>query len=230
MARKAVIKKSGVRKRAPKSRSYWYNKKYSVRDLAMKAWQGVRAVRGIVNSEKKYRDTVITGNIDYNGAINNITDISQGDTTTTRNGNSILAKGLMVRYWCKPDVASPSATSQALLRVLIVQDTMNLGTTPTVSDVLEYTGSINGVLSPYKYVNANQYRFKVLYDKTHSLNGGSANHNNDVKIVVNDHIKYTGTAGTDEGRNQIYAIQISDQVTTNTPNFNGVFRISYYDN
>lgn len=225
--KKTVIKKSGVRKTKGKGKP-WYSKKYSALDLAGKAWTGVKMLKGIINSEKKYHDTLISGSVDYNGTINLLTDIDQGDTNVTRSGNSILAKSLLIRYSVIPDVSSANTS---YMRVIICQDTMNLGTTPAVSDVLQNTASASAPLSHYNNQYSAQYRFKILYDKTHGLsNLQSTPAYVSEKLMVNDHIKYTGTQGTDEGKNNIYLVLISNQVTSLLPAFSCYSRVKFYDN
>lgn len=227
MAPKTKISAKGKRTATSKKKTKKVTSWTAVKHLATKAMKGVNFVKGIVNAEKKYNDVTQTGAVDYNGSVVALSAVSQGDTSSTRNGNSILAKGLQVRYQVFPDM---TAANQTRLRMLIFQDTMSLGTIPSPGDVLENVGASTAPQSPYKYINATQYRFKILYDKTHNISNVSNGHTVDEKFIVNDHIKFTGTTGTDEGRNMLYSLVISDRVTTLTPYLNMTTRLSFYDN
>lgn len=224
----------GVRKVAGagkyrKSEKPWYKKKYSVKDMALKAWKGVKMMRGIINSEKKHHLTNSSGqNIDYNGTVVQLSDISQGDTISTRSGNSILAKSLYYNY----NIGAVAAGTNIFCRVMVIQDTMNLGSAPAPGDVLTTVGAIHAPSSTLQITYAAQRRFKVLYDHMHRFSNGGSISGGDMGVIKlgNTHIKYTSTTGTDEGRNQLYVLFISNLVTTNLPNINFHFSLTYYDN
>lgn len=224
-------RKSMSKKRAPKRKSAvsWYNKKYSVGELAAKAWRGVKAIRGIVNSEKHYHDVVNYGtNIDYNGFVVALSDVAVGDTNVTRTGNSILAKSIHLRY----DLSANVSSSATFCRVIIFEDTMSLGTIPSPGDLFTITGALHAPTSMLTIQWANQGRFKILYDQDHSFcSTGNVVAMKDVFLPLgNTHIKYTGTSGTDEGRNMIYMTCISNLVTTLLPSITYYSRLAFYDN
>lgn len=218
-----VYKRKVHKKRVPKM-----NTLSAVKHVAKKAFLGVTALRGIINSEKKAFDVINSGtSIDYNGTVVNLSAIAQGDNYNDRTGNSILAKSLQFRYTFTAD-ATVSTTS---VRVIIFQDTMSLGTVPAPGDVLTTVGASHTICSCYSRIFSLQHRFKILYDKVQGLSNTSAQlFNASEYLPLNDHIKYTGTAGTDEARNQLYVLFLSQRVTSNLPIVQYHSRLLYYDN
>lgn len=213
-------------RRKPQTSS-WGSKALQV---AKVAWKGVKFLKGIINSEKKAFDTSFSSAaVDYNGTITPITAIAQGDAINNRSGNSILAKSCKLNY----SIFSPTfnASNSATARVMLVQDMMNLGTIPSVSDILISVGSSNAPISQLNRANSQQYRFKILYDKLHVFSStGGIRSSIMQNVMINDHVKFTGTATTDEGKGFMYLVIISDQVTTNLINVTGTTRVFYYDN
>lgn len=198
----------------------------SAKNLAVKALKGFRYLKGMINCEKHFSDTNVAALQSWSGTVTPLSALSQGDNIGNRIGDSILAKYLNLRYsWIMDTVLSST-----ICRLIIFQDTMSLGTIPSASDVLAVTGSAPAVLSLLNLQYAVQGRFKVLYDKTVSLNNyGGVAYATDEIIPINDHIKYTSTAGTDEGRNMLYALSICN-VNANDPTLTMTARLAYYDN
>lgn len=214
--------KKPYRRRVRKTPSAWS----SAKNLATKAWQGYKYLRGMINCEKHFLDTNVAGSVSQSGSISALSALSQGDNINARIGDSILAKYLNIRYTWVMDSTIPTT----LCRLMVFQDTMSLGTIPAASDVLEVTGTPPGVVSLLKISNALQGRFKILYDKSVALSAqGPACFITDEIIPINDHIKYTSTAGTDEGRNMLYALFICN-VSSNLPSLTLTTRLAYYDN
>lgn len=194
--------------------------------LARKAYSGYRYLRGMINCEKHFLDTNVAALQSWTGSVTALSATAQGDNITNRIGDSILAKYLTLRYSWIMD----TALSSTICRLIIFQDTMSLGTIPAASDVLTTTGSAPAVLSLLNIQNALQGRFKILYDKTVALSlGGPVAFATDEVIPINDHIKYTSTTGTDEGRNMLYALAICN-VNASDPTLTMNARLAYYDN
>ena len=74
-----------------------YAKARGAADLALKALSGVKMLKGIVNSEKKSYIQYVVGASSIAGTMNQLSVISQGDTYGTRDGASVLAKGMTVK-------------------------------------------------------------------------------------------------------------------------------------
>lgn len=204
----------------------WYNKKYSAAEAAGKALSGVRYLKTLINAEAKHVDINVNGQTVNNsaGSITHISSINQGDSAQTRDGLSVFTKGINIRGCIQGNALSPSN----LVRILIIMDSQNTGTPPVSSDIFETTGNQGAPLQPMKYTSFG--RFKILYTNTFTLNT-NGNHAQVFKayITLRKHIKYTGPNATDEQKNQIYLVAISD-VATNDPLLTFSARLSFYDN
>lgn len=195
--------------------------------LAKAAWKGFKYVKGMINCEKHFLDVKVADFASYSGTITPLSALSQGDNISNRIGDSVLAKYINLRYAWIGD----TSTAQSIARVIVFQDTMSLGTIPAPGDVLNLSGlTTEAPLALLNLTYAVQGRFKILYDKTMTLcNTGSNVQATDEIIPINDHIKYTSTAGTDEGRNMVYLLYISNR-NTQDPALNLFSRLAYYDN
>lgn len=208
-----------------RKRTAWYNRKYSTMQLARKAIKGVRYLRGLVNSEMLHADTNFTiANITGSGAINHLTNISQGDTAAGRTGNSFLLRSLAYRF--KLEINS-SVTSNTTITMLILQDTQQVGDTqPSVTDVLSQANT-------YSLLSTNTAgRFKILKRKSYLLtpaSGGRPAIEQKGYMNLYSHVRYNGTAGSDIQKNGLYVLFISSEAT-NYPTISGTFRIGYHDN
>lgn len=219
---------SRYRKRRVRKSRPWYMRKYSPMEIAGKAWSGVKYLKGLVNSELKTLDIDATvAAVDYNGNVKQLSLITQGDTRVSRDGKSILCKSVFIRG----QVASSTTPNNNVVRLMIVIDTMNDGTAPTGSDVLETTGSALAPFSALKQTASGRY--KVIYSKIFSLSKTS-NTSQVFKayIPVNKHIKYTGANATDTWKNNIYMLTFSTVAAAsgNEPALNAYSRVSFYDN
>ncbi len=219
------VSKGGYkRKRKPRT-SAWYKKKYSVGDIATKALKGVQYIKTLVNAETKIHDiSQDAQTYNYNGLLTLLSGIPQGDSEVERSGISLFTKSVFIRGVVKANTVSENN----LLRILIIRDTMNTGSTPSVSSILETTGSAIAPLSPLQNTSAGRYQ--VLFSKFFTFsNNGNTSQVFKAYIPLKKHIKYTGPLATDEWKNQIYFLGISD-VITNDPELSFVSRLSFYDN
>ncbi len=203
----------------------WYKKKYSPMEIASKAYSGVKALRKLVNVEFKKFDLSNSGNtIDLTGSVNHLSGIAQGDTVSSREGNSILAKSLLFRG----HLARHASASTTIVRFLIVRDNQQIAdTTPGMTDVLDPTVSTL-IFAPLNDVNVG--RFTVLHDQTIRLDDATGTLKTfDIYIPMNKHIRYNSTASTDIQRNGLYAMWCSNE-GTNLPTNVGFSRLTYVDN
>ena len=79
------------------NKSAWYDRKYSTLDLAKKSWAAVKYLKSVINVEKKKHDTSSSGSISSAGGIQLLSNIAQGDTDQTRDGNSIKMQSMLLR-------------------------------------------------------------------------------------------------------------------------------------
>lgn len=221
----AVGGKRSYKRRYKKMASTWYNKKYSVGDIASKAWSGVKMIKDMINVETHTVDVSHNGTtVDYNGNLQLLNPVAQGDTRVNRQGKSIKGKSLSGR-----GVITIGGGTNNTVRLMIIQDTMNLGTDPTMTDVLETIGS---TAAPFSNINqlANG-RFKILWSRTLNINAVST-YSQVFKyyLPLSSHQYYDGAASTNNQKNSLYLCTISDVVTTNLPIITSYNRYSFYDN
>lgn len=202
----------------------WYNRpiNYSVSDIATAAYNGVKYLKGMINSEKHYFDVTGSGNVDTTGSVNLLTGVAQGDDVNNRNGNSILGKTIFLRVLLTRVAANTNPVN--FCRILVVKDMENTGTDPAISDILASATTI----SPLNVDHTSRYQ--VLADRVVPLSAnGREGSQHKFYIRVNDHVKYTGSGGAAIYKNQIYMMLIGDQAT-NAPSWSSYSRFGFYDN
>lgn len=212
-----------------KSRTYgrrnkkpWYARRYSAVELAGKAWSGVKMLKGLVNVEKHYFDTTDSGSLSNAGSVTLLSGIAQGDDVNSRNGNSVLAKTLLMRYHYERAASNTALVNY--VRMMIIKDLENTGSAPTVTDVLA-SADVN---SPLNVDHTSRYQ--VIRDKLYafSTNGTEGKIGKEF-IKINDHLKFTGSAGSNVYKNALYCLLITDQ-SANPPGYAWQARLGYYDN
>ncbi len=236
-----VVSYQGPRGRTPRKRTAKKSGSVSLTDaynVAMKAWQTAKWIRGLVNVEQKFHDSKVTfSNIDNAGVVLNLSNIAQGDDVTERTGDSILLRKLEFRLLAVPG----SASTRNLMRIILFRDMQQDGTDPTVGQVLEDSGTVYSVISPLAYFyadgNGRVERFKILHDEVMELNTvkyplremAYEKHFNSGSI----HIWYDATASADASNREgaLYVLLLSDiSGANNGPSGSYYSRITFTDN
>lgn len=216
------------RRRSRSRRSSFFNTKAFTPEnayaLASKAAKDIWYIKGLINSERMYKDLNLFNNISTSGSVFPLTDISMGDGTAQRTGNSILVRSLSYRYSVE---INSSVTNNTRVLMLLVQDTQQIAdTTPTITDVLD-SSTPESLLS-----RTNAGRFKVLKRKSFHLtppSGGDPLKEHSGYLNLYSHVRYNGTTATDIQKGGYYLMFLSSE-TTNTPTVRGNFRLGYHDN
>jgi len=195
----------------------------------------VRSLQRVVKNlcpEQKYADISFTAsNIATTGYVAHLTAIAQGDTQSTRTGNTIDVTSVSVRgsFSAAADIALVS-----YMRIAIVVDKQQIAdTTPNVSDV--FTSDPVIALPTL----ANLERFRVLHlSPVYDVRRMSLDTDNvgpptqsayfDYTWKGNIKVSYNGTAATDQNKNNIYFLILSD-VSAATLDFGGYARIGFTD-
>lgn len=189
--------------------------------LAGTALNVARGVKALVNSEKHtYSRTVSASTINSTGSMVELSNISQGDEYTNRQGRSILAKSLELNGWM---VQNPSA-STTVLRIIIFRDNNADGSTPVSTEVL----TSNNTFSLRNPEPHNMKRYQILLDKVYTFDDAKS------KIAkfsfykqMNKHIKFANGANSNQG--SLWCYLLSNE-PTNAPTVNLNSRIRFYDN
>lgn len=216
------------RRPAYKKRPYkraWYDRRYSAQQIAVKAWKATKYLKGLVNSEMLHVDkTYSAASINNGGVVTLLSNMAQGDTDSTRTGNSVLARSLTYRL--KFDISS-SVSHSSQVNFVLFWDTQQVGdTSPAYTDI--FSSAI-----PEALMNLNTAgRFKIIKRQLISLTpatGGRPSIEVHGTFDFRKHIRFNGTASTDIQKNGLYVAFISNEAT-NTPNVTGLIRLGYHDN
>lgn len=183
-----------------------------------------KQVLAIVNRgrENKYHDTLLSVTEEYGGSVYSISDVPQGDTDITRDGDQFVQRALRIRG--KVVVAD----SHNLLRMLVFR--WKQDDTPTVSDLLSstYVGSVRAPYSPYHHDG--RTNFTVLFDKTYLTDSYKTAVQIDTKWINLRNKKQYMTAGSSTaGKNKIYVMIISDSAAEPSPLCDIVSRLTFTD-
>lgn len=222
MVRKYVRRFRKGRKRSAKKVA-WYDKKYSVGEMAQKALAGVWKLKGLVNSELYRKDFSYTGTIPDSGGVTHISAIAQGDGDGARTGNSIFVRSI---NWKGQVFRSTLGNAAQTVRVIVFMDTQQVtDSAPGVTDVLQSA-------TVYSHLNVNALgRFKILTNRLFCLSStGDLVKPFQINLPMRHHVRYNGSASTDIQRGGLYVLVISDQATTNYPSLQSEIRVSYHDN
>jgi hypothetical protein len=155
--------------------------------------------------EDKIASASSTGVVGTAGSVVYLSSIAQGDSLGDRAGNAIRPSLLDIRF-SYIDVASGFA------RVIVFQDSENVGTIPTVAQVLT-SASWNAVPDPTQIA---MRRYKFLYDHTFPLSAvGDLTGFEHRKIKMKGPIHFVSSGGTSTsgGRNALFLLVIASTVT-----------------
>lgn len=208
-------------------RKPWYNRSYTPGDLAFRAFKGVMALRGLVNSERHYRD--VSNVLGLNkSAINNLQPIAQGDATSDRNGNSILCRSLYLRGFMQINSA---VTLNTRVSIALVQDTQQIAdTVPTVLNIFN-SDDPEAMLNTAN-TNYTAGRFKILWRKNYNLTNVTASRPTifiEKYFKLYSHVKFNGSGVNDIQKNGYYLVFLTSE-TANFPTISITSRLGYHDN
>jgi len=219
---KRMIKKTRSKAgyRRPKKQFKWGEQ--SIDWYARHAWSGVRMLKGLINVEKKFIDTDISGTPGTTAQVIGLCSLAQGTTDSTRNGDSILAKYLTIN---EKITINANATTD-VFRVVYVLDKENRGAAPGYTDIFDGSGTMS------RLNKNNMDRFVILSDKAYALDqNGRASISHKIYKKLDFHIKYSGTVGdtTDYRQNTIFRVVLADDNANKATSIANC-RIAFYDN
>jgi hypothetical protein len=217
-------KKSYSKKSRYSKYSKYGNTAYTV---SKRALQIALMTKKLLNVEYKIIDTQLSlAAISTTANILQLTNIAQGTSDITREGNQIKISSIQFKYYMEIN-ASTTATA---LRFILVQDKQTNGAIYTPGDLLEDASPTDVIVSPNNL--GNKFRFRILYNKVHTLSqNGSRMQYKEFYKKVELPIRYDGNAGTiaDVNTNSLSMFIVSDEAT-NTPIIDMFVRLRFIDN
>jgi len=193
-----------------------------------------RVVRNLA-PEIKYLDVdLASSNITTSGTTTQITAVAQGDTQSTRTGNTINVTSVsIIGRWSK--AGDTAYSGNAFYRWAVVVDKEQVADTLPAASAI-FTGSPIG-----NFPNLdNLERFRILYLSPVFENARMSSDTDATTSVatINSHwkwswkgnikVSYNGTAGTDIEKNGIYVVYLSND-TQDTIDVAATARIGYTD-
>lgn len=213
------------RRKYRRNRTSWYNKKYSVSQIARKAWGTAKYLKRVLNVEKKKHDVNLA--LTTNNSVVALNHIPQGDTDQTRDGNSLKQQSLSIKGY----IQGSSTLDSLHARVIVFFDKQQVpDANPTITDLLDPSSS-NAVFAPLN--NETVGRYKILSDKRYSLNnaisGNAVTHNYSFSTALKSHARFNGPASSDIQKNGLYIGIVHDGGIT-PPTLAATSRVTYTDN
>jgi len=117
--------------------------------------------------ELKHKDTSTSSDPTVAGTLTLLNDIAQGLTESTRVGDEIYATSIQFRVIMTAGSSATVTTSANSTRIIVFWDQQANAAAPTVTDLLDTTAG-SAIIAPYN--DDYQKRFKVIYDRTFSIN------------------------------------------------------------
>lgn len=194
---------------------------------ATKALSIARQVKNMLNTELHIINTNDTdATVPNTATLVLLNGSSQGDSTAQHQGNQFRLKSVNLNY----SLCIHASATDTLVRVMVILDRRPDGAVFTLAELLVDSTAGDNVISPYHHDY--KRRFRVLYDRKHSL--GS---NNKGKALgkaykaLNNIQRFTGTGATISSIEapSIYLVFLSDEAT-NTPTITYYSQVRFIDN
>lgn len=172
-----------------------------------------RAVVNMINSRKELKlyeyEVESTGPV--SGTVEAISQpIIVGDTSSTRDGNQINMKQMILRL----EASLHASAVYDKLRIVLVSDRSNNGAVPAVLDILSFQDPNSG-FTPSVHVS---HRFKILYDGHFVMTNVGSNRiiAKTIKLNLGNHVvNYLATTSTAaaNGNGSIFMVICTDEGT-----------------
>lgn len=161
------VRTAHLRSRRKQRYESWKKGMNTYGKVAMTALRVAKEVKGLVNVEIKWLDTIATSTaVNTTPAINSLTAIAQGVTENQRIGESVKAKNLSLRLNLKWNGTSADAKYAQRARILLVRDLQQGAVTsaPIIGNILQNTANAQQLMQ--SYINKDQgKRWNILFDK-----------------------------------------------------------------
>lgn len=210
-----------------KGRKFGFGKLGRYASYALSAYKMAKYLKSVINVEYKYKDTVASSaNITTTPAISLLNLVNQGDTSSSRDGDSIKMVSLDLNVNLLKNVGS-TAVNQ--IKVCLIKKDPTNGVAPSNTDIWDTTtGSMAMVKRNLAYTDS----IKVIKKWDVILAPGvKEGINLKCNLKLNQHVKYKGTAQTvaDIMTASYWLYIVTDQAST-FPTYAYTCRIRFIDN
>ncbi len=199
----------------------------TVANTAIKALTLAKKLKGLINVEfKEHNVQATTSAFSITPTITQLTNIDQGDSRLTRDGDQIKISSLSFRCI----VGMNASAARTSIRIMIVKDKQTNSAIYAIGDLLEDTTANDALVSPINLDNRS--RFIILMDKQLNM---SDNWTQLVKIKwfkkLQQKIIYDGTGnGIADLTTCSYSLVLISSEATNTPTITHFTRLRFIDN
>lgn len=155
-----------------------------------------------------------------------LTEVTQGDSASSRDGDHVTPKSLFLRY----EVRAADATNA--IRVIIWRQNLNSATVgPRLLNIMQYTTTVaTDIYSPY-IVHSEFAKFKILSDKNYVLTQGTDN-----QVIIEEMYfdlsrqpQLNFNQGANTGEYQYFISFLNDSGAITHPSLKGWSRFRYTD-
>lgn len=229
---KKKFKKPSKKAKGAKDKTVTVWSDHSVLEKANRALQIAQNIYRFVNVETKYWDiTGLAQNIPDTGAMIALSSITQGTTVnsnTLREGTSVKPLNLVLRF--KLNRNTVGGANHQNVRLIVFQAKEENGSTPTVANILENTGTTYSLISPKNYDD--RFTTKFLLDKVYPLvyNTNQANKCYSMTFKLSGHINYDASTTTPQTGGYYLLMFGSESSGANYPTIDYYSRLSFTDN
>lgn len=191
--------------------------------MAYSAYKLASKVAKMVNAEEKFYETGLSAfAVDYVGVLTVLNGMAQGDTDSTRDGDSIKCKHLSLKGYI-----DAGATTCTVFRIIVFEDKQN-----QVSAVTDFMTLSGASTAPNGFkIYDKRFRTKVLLDKTYSFSDTGPNSGHfEFEIPLGHHTQFdAGTTTINTGAYKY--IMISNRAPASAEPIVSVHsRLTYIDN
>ena len=194
---------------------------------AQRALAMAKYLKSIVNVEYKVINTVGTNTaITVAPVITQLTNIAQGDSTSTRDGSNIKIVSLLWNY----NIVQNASAVSTFVRCMVVHDRQTNEAIFSAADLISDVTAGDNIVAPRQLDHT--ARFLVLYDKVHSFSDTArTNSYHQFYKKLQLKLRYDGNAGdiTDLTQSSLSVVFMSNE-TTNTPVITHHVRLRFVDN
>lgn len=193
----------------PAGKVYKYNQKKGLNEVENQ--QVNRKIKRMIanRQEKKIHSQEPIGSISTTPSFNQISNIAQGDTDLTRDGDELYLKSIHLNW----SFVGADATNK--MRIVVFQWFGDDNANPPAATDLFQTNSATGYFGAFRKDYSSL--FKVLYDKQLVTDTYNNIRHGKKSIYKGFRKKIKYIAGTASGTNQIYTCMVSDSSAASHP-------------